>query len=334
MKTSPQDSPALTLVLAAALLLAACAPASPAVPVASAGPGVATMTALPPTSGPTESGPTPGAAEWKDLVYAGVSPAQKLDLYLPPGAGPLPLLIYVHGGGFRMGDKNLPAARGILDGLLARGYAVASLNYRLSGEAEFPAAIQDVKTGVRWLRAHAREYRLAPGRFGAWGDSAGANLVSLLGTSCGDPELEAAELGNPDQSSCVQAVVDFYGPIDFLQMDAQLAGTECPVNHDRPNSAESQYVGGPIQQMKTLVGQANPITYITADDPPFFIQHGSKDCTVPPQQSQLLYEALKPVIGEGRVTLTYLEGAEHGDKMFFSPSNLRAVIDFLDKYLK
>jgi len=317
------------LALAACLLLSvACGSTAPAAPA-----GV-TMTSSTTPPAPAETSASEPGSEWIDLAYASASAAQKLDLYLPSGSGPFALIIYVHGGGFRMGDKKLPVTRGIRDQLLSRGYALASLNYRLSGEAKFPAAIQDVKAAVRWLRAHAQEYNLDPARFGAWGDSAGANLVSLLGTSCGASELEGVELGNPDQSSCVQAVVDFYGPIDFLQMDQQFSGTDCPVNHNRPNSAESQYVGGPIQQNQALAKQADPITYVSSDDPPFLIQHGTKDCTVPPQQSQLLYDALTPAIGAENLTLTYLDGAEHGDAQFVSPSNLKVVIDFLDKYLK
>lgn len=270
----------------------------------------------------------------KDLAYASVSSAEKLDLYVPAGNGPFPLIIYVHGGGWRIGDKSLPVQRGIVARFLKEGYAIASLNYRLSGEAKFPAAVQDVKTAVRWLRAHAQEYDLDPNKFSAWGDSAGANLVSVLGTSCGAADLEGAELGNADQSSCVQAVVDFYGPTDLLQMDQEFSGTSCAANHNQANSGESQYIGGPIQQNKTAAEKANPITYITADDPPFFIEHGTADCTVPPQQSQLLHDALKPVIGADKVTLTYLQGAEHGDKMFVTQSNLDLVAAFLNKYLR
>lgn len=329
MRISLPRTPGTALALMAVLLLAACSSSTAPAPL----PTVA-ETGLAPTATPEEPGPTAAASEWKDLFYAAVSPAQALDLYLPAGNGPFPVLIYVHGGGFRQGDKNLPAQRGILDALRDRGYAVASLNYRLSGEAKFPAAIQDVKTAVRWLRTHAQAYHLDPDRFGAWGDSAGANLVALLGTSCGTPELEGTELGNPDQSSCVQAVVDFYGPIDFVQMDDEFKGTDCPINHDRPNSAESQFIGAPIQESKTLVQKANPISYVSPDDPPFLIQHGTKDCTVPPQQSQLLYDALLPAIGPENVTLTYLDGADHGDRQFVSPANLQVVLDFLDKYLR
>ena len=153
---------------------------------------------------------------YPDLVYATVSPAEKLDLYIPTtGNGPFPVVVMVHGGGFMMGDKADGAGLAGVDQLLAAGYAVASINYRLSGEAKYPAQINDAKAAVRFLRANAAKYNLNPDKFGAWGASAGGNLVSLLGTTCGVTELEGADLGNADQSSCVQAVVDWFGPIDF-----------------------------------------------------------------------------------------------------------------------
>lgn len=280
--------------------------------------------------------PTPAALILKDVAYAKASSAQKLDLFVPEGNGPFPLVVYVHGGGWRNGDKESPKIQAITTLLLGEGYAVASLNYRLSGEAKFPAAAQDIKTALRWLRAHAQENRVDPDRFGAWGDSAGGHLVSLLGTSCGAAELEGADLGDAEQSSCVRAVVDWYGPIDFLQMDQQYidSGSSCPANHDSPNSGESQFLGGPIQDYPELVAAANPITYISADDADFFIQHGTADCTVPPQQSQIFYDALKAVVGEARVSLNYLQDAGHGDKLFVTPSNLDLVVEFLNQRLK
>jgi predicted alpha/beta-fold hydrolase len=153
-------------------------------------------------SGMTQVQATPAA---KNIAYANASATQTLDIYLPQGDGPFPLVINVHGGGFMMGDKSNPA---LTDQLLKAGYAVASVNYRLSGEAKAPAQIEDVKAAVRWLRANAAQYKLNPDKFAAFGQSAGGNLVALLGTSCGVAELEGADLGNADQSSCVQAVVD------------------------------------------------------------------------------------------------------------------------------
>jgi acetyl esterase/lipase len=240
----------------------------------------------------------------------------------------------VHGGGFMMGDKADGAGLTGVDQLLAAGYAVASINYRLSGEAIYPAQIFDAKAAVRFLRASAVQYNLNPDAFGAWGASAGGNLVSLLGTTCAVDELEGAELGNAEQSSCVQAVIDWFGPIDFLKMDEQFAGTSCPQTHDAANSPESMLVGAAIQTVPELVQTTNPMNYITADDSPFFIENGTADCNIPPIQNKNLADALSAVIGADKVTYISLEGAGHGGSQFSTAENLALVIAFLDKYLK
>ncbi|PWB56434.1 MAG: alpha/beta hydrolase [Anaerolineales bacterium] len=275
------------------------------------------------------------APTYADLAYTTVSPTDKLDLYIPnTGSGPFPVVIMVHGGGFMMGDKSDGTGLAGVDQLLADGYAVASINYRLSGEAKYPAQINDAKAAVRFLRANADKYNLNPDKFGAWGASAGGNLVSLLGTTCGVTELEGADLGNADQSSCVQAVVDWFGPIDFLAMDEQFAGTNCPQNHNDASSPESQLVGTPIQTVPDLVKTTNPMNYITPDDAPFFIQNGSADCNIPPIQGKNLADALSPVIGADKVTFILIDGAGHGGSQFTTSENLALVINFLDKYLK
>ena len=133
----------------------------------------------------------------------------------------------------------------------------------------------------------------------------------------------------PDPPSCIQNAGPCMHAVDPLGRVRLRAQFPCAAAHSKPNSPESQYIGGPIRQNKTVVEQANPITYVTADDPPFLIEHGTKDCTVPPQQSQLLYDALKPVIGADKVSLSYIQDAECGDKKFVAPSNLALVFDFL-----
>ena len=140
-----------------------------------------------------------------------------------------------------------------VDQLLAAGYAVASINYRLSGEAIYPAQIHDAKAAVRFLRANAATYNLDPDKFGAWGASAGGNLVSLLGTTCGVAELEG-DLGNNDQSSCVQAVVDWFGPIDFLKMQEQLTEAGCSASTDDASSPESTLIGAEMCIRDSLHG--------------------------------------------------------------------------------
>ena len=275
------------------------------------------------------------APTYKDLAYATLSAAEKLDLYIPTtGSIPFPVVVAVHGGAFMMGDKSDGTGLAGVDQLLAAGYAVASINYRLSGEARYPAQIKDAKAAVRFLRANAAQYHLDPEKIGAWGASAGGNLVALLGTTCGVTELEGADLGNADQSSCVQAVVDWFGPIDFLKMDEQFAGSACPQTHNDASSPESQLVGAAIQTVPDLVKTTNPVNYISSDDAPFFIQHGSADCNIPPVQGKNLAEALGAVIGTDKATYTLIDGAGHGGPQFSTTENMNLVIAFLDKYLK
>jgi acetyl esterase/lipase len=231
---------------------------------------------------------------------------QKLDLYLPTDAqAPLPLVIWVHGGGWQNGSKeNCPARP-----LTQQGFAVASLNYRLSGHAVFPAQIEDCQAAVRWLRAHAKEHHLDPDRFGAWGSSAGGHLVALLGTA--DHVKEWNTLGeHRDVSSRVQAVCDWFGPTDLLQMDQQARESGGRPFHDAANSPESKLIGGPIQEHREQAAKANPIVYITKDAPPFLIVHGDADPLVPVGQSRLLEAALKQA--GVPVTLHIVEGGGHG----------------------
>jgi acetyl esterase/lipase len=274
------------------------------------------------------------APTYKDLAYATKSEAQKLDLYIPTaGTGPFPVVIMVHGGGFMFGDKSDGAGLTGVDQLLAAGYAVASINYRLSAEAQYPAQIYDTKASVRFLRENAAKYNLDPEKFGAWGASAGGNLVSLLGTTCNVSELEG-DLGSQDQSSCVQAVVDWFGPIDFLKMDEQFAGTSCGQTHNAADSPESKLVGAEIQSVPDIVATTNPMNYIDANDAPFFIENGTADCNIPPVQNKNFADALSAAIGADNVTYVSLEGAGHGGSQFETEENIKLVIGFLDKYLK
>ncbi len=320
----------------AMIFVAACGSGSPA-PTPDARAGGSGTTPAVPTKPPFEGldvfasvPPTYG-----DLVYATVSPAQTLDLYLPAsGTGPFAIVVIVHGGAFREGDKRWNDGLIGIDRLLAAGYAAASVNYRLSGEARYPAQIEDVKAAVRFLRANAGTYRLDPARFGAWGASAGGNLVSLLGTTCGIADLEGASLGNADQSSCVQAVVDWYGPIDFVAAEKQWAGTSCPQVPAGSDSPESQLVGAPLASVPDLVARTNPTNYIDASDPPFLIMHGTLDCTIPPAQSRNFADALRAVLGPAKVTFQQVEGAGHGEELFENHATLSVVIDFLDRNLK
>jgi acetyl esterase/lipase len=222
----------------------------------------------------------------------------------------------------------------MLEGL-RRGYAVVSINYRMSGEALFPKNINDVKAAIRWIRANAKQYYFNPDKIAGWGGSAGGNLSSLAGTSGDVKALDDLSLGNSSKSSRLQAVVDWFGPTDFLMMDPQLIETgNGKPDHNESNSPESLVLGKKITEIPEKVKEANPETYITKDDPPFFIEHGTKDHLVPTQQSTNFAAKLKPVLGNEKVTLHLLEGAKHGGPEFRTPENLDLVFDFLDKYLK
>ena len=270
-----------------------------------------------------------GARALRDLAYVENGHArQKLDLYLPAQAkGPLPLIIWVHGGGWQNGTKDgCPPAR---QGFLQRGYAVASLEYRLSGDAIFPAQIEDCKAGVRWLRAHAKEYGLDPDRFGVWGSSAGGHLVALLGTSGCEKGFDVGP--NLNVSSRVQAVCDYYGPSDLTQMDSH-AVSGARLKHDDAKSPEACLLGGPVQENKEKAARANPITYVTTNAlPPFLIVHGTSDPVVPFHQSELLFEALKQA--GGNVRLHRVMGAGHGQGIG-GPEIDALVNGFFDRWLK
>lgn len=263
-----------------------------------------------------------GITVHRDLAYvADGHERQKLDLYVPDIGENLPLIIWVHGGAWLGGDK----AHYNPMVYLKSGYAGASINYRLSQHAIFPAQIEDVKAAVRWLRANAETYRFDPDRFAAWGSSAGGHLVAMLGTTGDVNEFEVGE--NLEVSSQVQAVVDYYGPTDFLQMDAHRLPDG--LVHDAPDSPESKLVGGPIQEHKDRVARANPVTYVSKGDSPFLIIHGDQDKLVPYQQSVLLKDALEKA--SVPVTFYKVEGGGHG--WFRDPKVPELTKAFLEKHL-
>ncbi|HHX45150.1 MAG TPA: alpha/beta hydrolase [Chloroflexi bacterium] len=239
---------------------------------------------------------------------------------------PMPVVVWIHGGAWRGGNKESGIRR--LIPYAQRGYFGVSVSYRLSQEATYPAQIEDCKCAIRFLRAQAMRFHLDPDRIGVWGPSAGGHLVALLGTATDLFELEGSG-GWPYYSSRVQAVCDWYGPTDFLQMDRATGGGR----HDSPDSPESQLIGAPIQEHPDLVARANPITYVTGNEPPFLIMHGDQDRTVPHHQSQLLYEALTRA-GAREVTFHTLEGADHGGPHFETAESLGMVAAFFDRHLR
>jgi acetyl esterase/lipase len=272
-----------------------------------------------------------------DIPYADRSPAQQLDIYLPDeGSGPYPVIVSIHGGAFMGGDKADVQVLPMLSGL-QRGYAVVSINYRLSGEAPFPALVHDAKAAIRWIRANAPQYCFDQQRIATWGGSAGGYLSLFAGISAGVRELEDFSLGNPAQPSQVQAVVAWFPPTDFLKMDEQLMACGLPPRageeHSGAHSPESLLLGAHITTVPELVRAANPETYITPAAPTFLLQHGTRDAVVPAAQSINFASRLAEAIGMDHCLLDLLEGAGHGDPRFSAPENVSRVLDFLDRFL-
>ncbi len=279
--------------------------------------------------------------QYTDVAYGTVSASQTLNIYLPnEGEGPFPVIVAIHGGAFKMGSATGGDVAAMLQGV-NYGYAVVSINYRLSGEATFPAAVNDCKAAIRFIRANASTYNLDPERIAVWGDSAGGNLAAMVGTTGNVTTLDGDNQENLDVSSAVQAVVDWFGPLNFLEMDAQFAAsgiTPAMGATSSESSPESQYIGQLITKDPELTQQANPATYIstmTKDTAPaFLIQHGTADGNVPMQQSVDFAELLTSALGADRVTLVLLEGAGHGTSEFTAQENLDLVFAFLDQALK
>lgn len=273
---------------------------------------------------PVQAAAEAKAKEELNLAYVkNGHPLQKLDLYLPAAGKPLnPLVIWIHGGAWEGGSKTKCPAKF----LVAQGYVVASLDYRLSQTALFPAQIQDCKAAVRWLRAHAQDYQIDPKRIGVWGGSAGGHLAALLGTT---KQLKAFDVGGHlDQSSEVQCVVDWFGPTDFLRY-----GSPQKFDPQDPKNAAAKLFGGPVSSKLELAKMASPIYYVqAAQTAPFLIVHGDQDELVPLQQSESFFQALRAAKIDS--SLTVIPGANHGGPIFYQEASLTLVADFFRHHLQ
>ncbi len=257
------------------------------------------------------------------LEYANVDGvALHLELLVPiAGNGPFPVVVSVETDDW----AQPPINSGLGAREASRGYAVATVTFRSSDRAKFPAQIDDLRAAVRWLRAHATTYNLDPNRVGAWGIGAGGHLAALLGTA-DESTLASHFAGNEAFSSRVNAVVDWYGQTDFLHLNEG----SC-VDHNAPDSPESKLLGCALDACGNSLTTASPITYVSRDDPPFLIMHGLMDCIIPSSQSQSLYDALHAAGVDATLRLV---GGGHGGMEWLMPDVLQQVDDFLDGRLK
>ena len=278
---------------------------------------------------PVAPPPPAGVTVQRDVEYARAGNTSLLmDIYTPKNAdpkSPLPCILYIHGGAWRSGDKT----RQMAVPLSTHGFIVASINHRPSTEAVFPAQIQDCKAAVRYLRGNAAKLGLDPDRIGAWGDSSGGHLASLLGTSSGDKDLEGTLGDFPKESSRVQAVADYYGPIDFLAILNQKSNIQRGVY---PTAPEAQLLGGNTLDKKELAAQACPLTYLSKNTPPFIIIHGGADAQVPIAQSEGFKDALEK--NGTPVSLHVIDGAPHGFNDKQQAAALPFTLEFFNRTLK
>jgi acetyl esterase/lipase/lysophospholipase L1-like esterase len=263
------------------------------------------------------------AKTFKDLPYVtNGHDHQKLDLYLPENPKG-PLLVCIHGGGWREGSKN--NAEGLA--MLAHGYAVANIEYRFSQHAIFPAQIEDCKAAIRWLRAHAAEYGYDPARIGAWGGSAGGHLTALLATTGQTKEFDIGE--HLDQSSAIRCGIDFFGPTDFPGWKPP--GDIPMIQRSGAESCLEQLFGGPVDEKLELAKKASPLAWAGKETAPMFILHGTNDPLVGPEQSWIFAEKLKSLGVE--VTLDIIDGAGHGGGQFGQEGRPQRMLEFLNRHL-
>ncbi len=262
----------------------------------------------------------------KDFNYAGNdNPRQKLDLYLPetPTDAPRPLVVFIHGGAWAGGSK--ADARGVLSLLLTDNlYAGASLGYRLTDEARWPAQIYDVKAALRWLKKHANEHGYDADRIALFGISAGGHLVSLLGTSGGVKELEGSVGDTSLDTPRVRCVINFCGPANF----PTFPGKGSTIDPDDPEGVIAKFFGGPMKDHPDIATAASPLTYVSKDDSPFLHLHGTKDNLVPYEQALEFDAALE----KAGVSSTLLTGRDAGH-VFFSQEMIGHLRAFLAHHL-
>ncbi|MBP6785544.1 MAG: alpha/beta hydrolase [Verrucomicrobiales bacterium] len=260
----------------------------------------------------------------KDLEYARLGERSlTLDLHLPTNANP-PLIVYIHGGAWRAGSKTDVPITALLD----HGFAIASVEYRLSTEAVFPAQVHDIKAAIRFLRAKATTYQVDASRVGIVGTSAGGHLAALVGVTNHDPELEGKVGDHLDQDCGVQAIISLYGASDLTTILSQ----STPFGLKMRVPALQLLLGGTPEENPDLAKLASPVAHLDANDPPLLLIHGDADPQMPPAQSQELAAACEAL--KLPVQLILMPGSKHGGPEFYDVERTQRMADFLTKHLQ
>ncbi|MFT4556287.1 MAG: acetyl esterase/lipase [Planctomycetaceae bacterium] len=261
----------------------------------------------------------------RDIEFAKVDGhSLKLDLYRPVGATSPQLVVWVHGGAWRAGSKDgMP-----LGELVRRGFAIASVDYRLSPVAKFPAQVHDCKAAIRFLRAKAKQYGYDASRIGIAGSSAGGHLVAEIGVTNGHPKLEGTVGEYLDQSSSVHAIVDYYGPTNFLTILKQ----STPHGLSVRVPALQLLLGSQPEENPALAKLASPVFHVDKNDPPLLIIHGDQDPQVPINQSHELHGHYKEF--GLPVRLEVIHGGAHGGPKFYDDARIKLVERFFEKQLR
>jgi acetyl esterase/lipase len=256
----------------------------------------------------------------RDIEYAKVGEVPlTLDLYLPHGKAREPLIVWVHGGAWRSGSKkSMPLSK-----MIDEGYPIASVDYRLSTQAKFPAQVHDIKAAIRFLRGHGEQWRLSTKKIVVAGDSAGGHLAALVGVSNGNAELEGNVGIDQNQNSDVQGIISFYGAANLTTILKQSTphGLEVRV------PAIDLLLGGQPEAVPELARLASPVFHVDRHDPPLLLLHGDQDPQMPINQSLELLGAYKKV--KAPVQLELVHGAGHGGAMFYDAERLAIVESFL-----
>jgi acetyl esterase/lipase len=261
------------------------------------------------------SGHAQDAREFKDIAYA---PDLGLDLYMPANVASPPLIVFVHGGAWRAGSKDR-APTVFVD----NGFALASLDFRQSGEAPFPAMIHDIKGAIRFLRAHAGDYGYNPDRIAITGESSGGHLAALVGITNGHAELEGTVGGNSDQSSDVQAIMSYFGASDLTTILQQ--STSFGFGLREP--ALEALLGTVPEEDPEIAALASPVTHVDANDPPLLLLHGDRDPQMPINQAHQLEGAYEELGLD--ITFDVVHGAAHGGAAFYDDTHLPVALAFL-----